>query len=256
MSCNLKSLSHICKFVTYLVLLVALCSFTVQPLDITLTPTSDGAASRYVINNTSNEPISLDIDVFHRTVDAWGKETYEESSEDFVIMPPGGVIAANEQKTFCIQYVGEPFSNEEKAFRIVFDQLPVELDEAKARNKDKDAAIRILFRYVGSIFVADGKLKPKVNFVEAKLQEKEIEVAVENVGTAHGLLREPTLILTALDADGRQLGDPYILEAEKLPWLNGINLLPKHSRRFHIPKPDSMDGAKEIKAEFKCQFWN
>ena len=117
---------------------------------------------------------------------------------------------------------------EEKAYRIIAEQLPVHLD----KERPKTSAVKFLVSYRGALFVTPRGLTQNVTLdfsgtIRDAAGRKMLEIVLHNRGTQHALLRDLKLDLK----DDK--GNTVSLAGEKqLKGVTGESILAKHRRQF------------------------
>jgi fimbrial chaperone protein len=234
---------------------IAQASFEFTPILATLTPSGSGASASYQAINSTNGKVAIQIAIVAREPNQKGDEVYKESDEvdeQFKIFPSQLVLNAGESRTVRITYIGPQKFTTEKAFRVLAEELPVDLEDPNKKVNKAVARINITTKYVGSLYVTPAGAAPKVE-VEAKASEgaknQMLVVTVKNPGTAHVMLKSPTLKIQP-----QKGGTETQLTGTDLKDLAGQNVLAGKSRVFEVPWPKnvpvgamkaSLDWAKE-----------
>jgi fimbrial chaperone protein len=137
-----------------------------------------------------------------------------------------------------VQYVGNNVPKAELAYRLIADQLPVDLGGAPASG----GQLRLLVRYVASVYVTAPGAKPEVAVEAASPQgvanASKLAVDLVNRGTQHMILRNMTLRLTGQKTGGGEVS--IDLDDARLEGLVTENLLAGAKRRFLLPWPSEL----------------
>lgn len=209
-----------------------------SPFVSTFAPKGSGANQIYRIENDSPEPAAVQVSMARREMDENGREHLIDAEDEFAVFPPQIVLAPGEAKTVRVQWIGDPAPKAELSYRIVVEQLPVELGAPR-----KGGQVRLLVRYEGSVYVAPGGVQSALSVVECNPTQAadgspRLEVAVRNAGTAHAILANAKLTLRLED------GRTVVLAGDKLKGLDGENVLAGKLRRFAVPWPDGLGRVK------------
>jgi fimbrial chaperone protein len=144
-----------------------------------------------------------------------------------------------------VKWLGTPKPEKELAYRILAEELPVNLE----KEKQTGARINMLIRYLGSVYIVPKGAKADVVLESATAQtdaagKRQIELIFNNRGTAHSLLRDLRLKI--------QVGDKTVeLGPEALKNVAGENLLAGQKRRFVLPWPEGLpDGSVRVTFDF------
>ena len=91
-------------------------------------PSGSGANRTYTVENTSDNRIAVEISVYKRGMNLDGTDRLQDADDDFIVYPTQVVLEPNRKQAIRVQFIGEPAPDRELAYRIVAEQLPVELD--------------------------------------------------------------------------------------------------------------------------------
>ncbi len=216
-------------------------AFRLVPFSATLEPSGQGASHGFKVTNDSSEPIAVEVTIKGRQMGFQGEEKLiDEAEDDFVLYPPQFIVPPQGTQTINVQWIGEADLKEEKAFRLIAEQVPVNLQKP---DKKEAARVQILLRYVGALYVTPKGAKSKI-IVEAvketknKKGERQLSVVLHNQGNRHTLLEDITLKLGNLT-----------LKGDQLKGMKGENLLAQTRRQFLIPYPKgltTLEGAAKV----------
>jgi fimbrial chaperone protein len=156
------------------------------------------------------------------------------------------VLLAGENRAIRLQYVGEPAPASELPYRMVAEQLPVEIGDEQT-----GARVRIVVRYEGAVYIVPPGAKPDIVVEETAAVPlmggaTGLAVTVRNRGNKHVLLNEPKLSV-------RSGGRVMTLDGDDLQGLAGQNVLAGNSRRFILPWPAGLPvGGVDATLEFRA----
>jgi fimbrial chaperone protein len=135
--------------------------------------------------------------------------------------------------------LGDPIPAKELAFRIIAEQVPVDLTELTQTEKGKSVTVKVLFRYVGSVYIRPEGVAPKLVLESASSQKDkagadQLVLNVANQGTAHRLLQNIKVMVTAGS------GQSVILAGKQLEGVLNENILADSKRQFILPWPKEL----------------
>ena len=224
-------------------------AFRFIPFTAEFRPSGPEANQTFRIENNSDSPIAVEITIHRRAMKADGSDVLTPGEDDFVIFPAQVVLPPAESQIVRVQWAGEPTLEQERAYRIIAEQLPIDLDEEQGTG----GSVKILVRYVGSIYVAPAGASPDVvleSVEPARSAEGEPRLAVllRNRGTAHTILKGVNL---RVGGESAREGERVLLADAQLTGLSGENILGQTQRRFLVPWPErvpygSVSAALEI----------
>lgn len=216
-------------------------SFQLSPMEMQFTPAGGGASRSFLLRSTGTQPVAVQISVAGRQMSIDGIEEMPLEEEDFVVYPPQIILMPNQVQAVRVVWVGDPTPAEELPYRIVAEQVPIDALEPKIDEPTdtRIVDIKVLFKYVGTIYVTPPNASPKVVLEGAEPFTSEdgsqkLVLNFENQGTAHQLLTSLKINLTAEGKTITLSGD------EQLKGVIGENMLPGNKRRFVLPWPKEL----------------
>ena len=210
-------------------LLLALCclpftsqaSFSVSPLNQILEPTQQAAS--YVLTNLASQRAAYSITALARDHDLQGKELLTATKE-LRVFPATVVLEPGQSKRIKLLYLGSRAPAKELAYRVKFLQTDVDV------SAERSGKANMRYEFISALFIAPKNAKPDLQLT-AK-QGEQLELTVQNKGTAHQLLRDWRLRLT--DAKGKEHIYP-----ETLPQ---INLLADRTVTLNLAPMSALNG--------------
>lgn len=210
-----------------------LWSFQFQPISLNLESRGTGASGSFLTYNDGQERIALRIAIYRRSTTVQGEEQLTEvDSDTFQLYPPRIILEPEQSQTIRVVYRGDNPGRYERAYRIIVEQVPVDFDQ-----DSRDGGLRILFRYIGSIYILPDNETMSMEI--SQIQEATVEgfpylkLMLHNNGSVHTIIQDIDL---ALIWDGGE----YRLSSQELePW-TGINLLAGELRELYIRRPPAM----------------
>lgn len=224
-------------------------AFKLLPISRTFTPAGSGATQSYQVVNDSNERLAVQVSIVQRQMDLAGKENYKPADDDFLIYPPQILLEPQKTQTVRVTWLGDPQPTKELAYRIIAEQLPINLEKPQANQTKPVGAVKVLLRYLGSLYIRPANVQPDVILEGAELQKgtnsaNELAISFNNRGTARAVLKKLKLHLAGQ-------GKTVDLQPEQLKEINNAVILAGNKRRFVMPWPNSLPvGPVTAKFEF------
>ncbi|MHC5598257.1 MAG: fimbrial biogenesis chaperone [Nostoc sp.] len=216
----------------------------------TFTPSGSGATQSYQVVNDSNERLAVQVSIVQRQMDLAGKENYKPADEDFLVYPPQILLEPQKTQTVRVTWLGDPRPTKELAYRLIAEQLPINLEKPEANQTKPTGAVKVVLRYLGSLYIRPVNVQPDVVLESAELQKgtnsaNELAISFNNRGTARAILKKLKLHLTGQ-------GKTVDLQPEQLKEINNAVILAGNKRRFVMPWPNNLPvGAVTAKFEFE-----
>lgn len=208
-------------------------AFRLVPIEMEFATAGSGATQVFRVENDRTEPAAIEMRMMTRDMGPDGADRLAPADEDFVVHPEQIVLMPGQSQSVRVQYVGAQALRAERAYRLIAEQLPVDLGGGGAQG----GQVRLLVRYIASVYVMPDGVGPEVRVAGAGAVSEDgrrfVELLVENGGTAHQILAEPRLTLSAG-------GGTVTLEGEALAALAGENVLAGARRRFLLPWPSGL----------------
>ncbi len=239
------------KFNRLLALLAVLSSsllgqaFTLIPISATLAPKGYGVGTTFRVENESSNRIAFQISMVTRDMNEQGEETQKPAGDLFTVFPPQGVVGPGQRQNIRVAWKGPQNPTNELAFRIVAEQLPVNFEP-----QTKESQIKLLVRYLGTVYIRPKNAKPKLETValtkspDNSATNNLYELTLNNAGNAHQGLEN--CVLTVTDANGQKT----VLKSSQLDKIEGQNILANHRRRFPVTLPADLS-AEDYHAEIQ-----
>ena len=210
--------------------------FRLSPMVAEISPRSQKQRTQsFFIENTSDKRVAVQVSVFERFMDVAGAETRKET-ELFSFYPPQMILEPKQRRTVRVTWKGESEVSTEKAYRLVAEQLPIDLKEKEA---SQQVNIQFLLKYVASIYVVPRKSKVDIiaesAVVKMVKEKKIIDFLLKNQGNVHKVLVGMEMTLENKPAKFKAR-----LTAEGLKSLAAENILAGQSRRVLYEVPESL----------------
>jgi fimbrial chaperone protein len=175
-----------------------------------------------------------------REISLDGTETNVDADDQFLIYPPQLVIPPGEQQSVRITWLGDPNPAKELAFRIIAEQVPVDLTEIKQTEGEKTVSVKVLLRYMGSVYIRPEGVAPKLivenaNAQKSKTGAEQLVINVANQGTAHQFLQN--IKVTVKAGSGQSV---TLAGEQQLKGVLNENILADSKRQFILPWPKEL----------------
>ncbi len=264
---NMRSLAAILQLIIGANLVTALPSssqveatFQFSPMLSKFAPSGQKSNQSFVVKNTGKKATAIQIRMVKREMDLDGKEINTDADDDFILYPPQMLVKAGESQTVRVTWVGDANPSKELSYRIIAEQLPIDLPEITQTQGNTTVSIKVLFQYMGSVYVVPPNVAPNVTLENAVCQvetskdgkkENKLQLTFANQGTAHALLSNLRLSLAPIGKEA----NPFKLEAKQLTGVNGENMLAGSKRRFSLPCPVGLPN-EELSGTFEYDRGN
>ncbi len=218
-----------------------LLGFSFEPITQDFAPSGEGANHVFRVVNTTADRIAVRVSVRPRRIEPNGEEIQGKESDEFVVYPRQMLLDPGERRSVRVAWRGTDSPERELSFRIIAEQLPVNVDEAPAT---QGGGIVLTYRYEGSLYVVPPGASPQIQLetVESAFfnGQPALGITVRNDGTRHRLLSNARVEISSQPG-----GDPVVtLGPEALPGMNGENMLAGSTRDFYVPLPAELpDGS-------------
>jgi fimbrial chaperone protein len=224
-------------------------TFQFSPMLTNFATSGQKATQSFVVKNTGKKSTAIQIRMVKREIDLDGKEINANAEDDFILYPPQMLVKAGESQSVRVTWVGETSPLKELSYRIIAEQLPIDLPEIIQTQGATTVAIKVLFQYMGSVYVVPPNVAPNVTLDSAICQpetdktgkkDNKLVLTFANQGTAHTLLNNLRLNLAPVGKEASLVR----LEDKQLRGVNGENMLAGSKRRFSLPCPVGLPNEK------------
>lgn len=202
-------------------------SFTLEPMTAQLAPSGEKSIATFRVDNDGPSKIAIRFRVLSRGVAVDGTETNAPADELFAVYPARALVEPGRFATVKIQWRGTASPEREQCFRFVAEQVPVDADQESA------AGLRILFRYIASVYVSEAAFAPALEVIARPSSDQSgkegVSVEISNRGTRHVVAKDLTVDLSFAG------GGSYRLSAAELGAFGNFNFLPGCSVRGFVP---------------------
>jgi fimbrial chaperone protein len=227
----------------------ASAQLAVEPLFVEVAP---GQSAAIRARNTSDKPMTLELEIEARHVSRDGVQTRTPADDDFVTIPPQAVVPAQGTQVFRVQSLptGE---TESKSYFVTVRQLPVKMEEQGGAQLQMvfafDVAVHVVPNgaqakpeLIGaklSTMMVDEKTDANANPVDGakapKIQVPAVEITLRNAGTKYLYLQDFEYVATAMDASGAKVDLPRWQQNEIVSAADVTLVQPGAERVFKLP---------------------
>jgi fimbrial chaperone protein len=236
------SIRHFFSFIFFVVLssISPALAFKLEPISKVFEPAGTAATQSYKIINDTSEQIAVELSMMKRKISLEGEETTEKADDDFLVYPSQIILPPQGVQSVRVTWLGNPNPEKELNYRIIAEQLPINLkDTQQSQSQAIAAGIKITFRYIGSVYIRPKNTQSKV-ILNGITHEKSkdgndlLVITFDNQGTRRAVLSELNLNLTS------DKGTQFTLKPEQLEGVNNGLILAGNQRRFSIPWPQQL----------------
>ena len=193
----------------------------------------------FYLENDSDQPIAVTASLVKRQMNIEGVETNDLVGDELLVYPTQLIIPPNEKRSVKVTWVGKSAPTSEQAYRLIAEQLPIDLE----KNKNQKSSIKVLLRYVAALYVEPDDLKSEVSVKKIEVSDKNVAFFMENKGKKHQVLSNLEMKIS-----GKKTIE---FSRDELKGMTGENILAQSERVFRFPKEGKF---KEIQASDKVKI--
>lgn len=230
-------------------------AFQLKPITRIFAPTGQESTQAYEVVNDTESAIAIEIAMAERHIDRHGHETRRDASDDFLVYPEQILLLPGENQTVRVTWLGDPQPEQELAYRLIAEQVPIDLNQADADVSQPRGAITVLLNYIGSVYIRPDNVRPAVTLTSLSHQQgddgsDQLVVNFHNQGTGRAVLKNLQLQLQAVNQSAS-----VTLMPEDLPDVNNGLILAGQARQFVMPWPENLPvGAVTGQFEFDADY--
>lgn len=196
-------------------------SFT--PIEMDFSPTGRGSTQIFRLENTTPEPVAVEISMKSRMMKLSGEDELQDAEDQFNVFPSQVVMQPGQVQSVRVQYIGTTTLDRERAFRLIAEQLPIDVGQAPANG----GRMRLLVKYVASVYVLPSNLKAILSITKLEIVDgKWLAITMKNQGKTRKILKDITIDIGQVSLSGNDLKG-----------LEGENILADTTREFRVPLP-------------------
>jgi fimbrial chaperone protein len=197
-------------------------------------PSGRGTTQTFRLENAGTQRAAVEISIHALDITPDGEEKRTRADGVFNVFPSQIVLPPRGTQVLRVQWRGPAKLEKELVYRLIAEQLPVELQ----KREQSGARINILLRYEAILYVVPKGAKGELRLVSTEPATRDgkpaLAISIENRGNAHGRLVDPKLELTAASGQAVTLG------AAELTELAGVSVLAGRTRHFRVPWPPAL----------------
>lgn len=206
-----------------LLLAAPAAAFNFTPIDATLRPAGSGATQTFSVENPSPGPVAVEITMHSREMTPEGDDVLAPAGDLFTVYPSQLILPPGGRQSVRVQWNGPAELDGERAFRLIAEELPIDLGD----DEDEGAGLDLLVRYVASVYVQPQGAEARIS-IDAETDDDGVVLVIRNQGTMRAVLRDEDY---AIYADGERVE----LDEAQIEALSAVNVLAGHTRRLAIP---------------------
>lgn len=199
------------------------CAFNLTPIDVTLRPAGSGATQTFSVENPSPSAVAIEITMHQREMTEAGQDLLSPATDNFTVYPSQLILQPGARQSVRVQWNGASDLSQERAFRLIAEELPITL----GADEDEGAGLDLLVRYVASVYVQPAGTEARLT-IEPQATSEGLVLNVRNQGTMRAVLRDEDFQITA---DGQ----PVDLNDQQRESIAAVNVLAGHTRRIVVP---------------------
>ena len=199
-----------------------LYSFTFSPMSQSIDLSENQKGTQYLIENSTSEPMAVELSVQERSMDSKGEETLTDTKE-MMILPPQMIVPPGDKRTVRVNWIGKEAPKSEKNFRVIAEQLDLDVNQ----KPKKKGGVKMLLKYMATLYLTPKDADAKISIPEFTSTEKDLKLVIENTGNKHKILQSPKIIF---EHDGKKTE----FHSSDLKGVAGENVLGNSKREFVV----------------------
>ena len=191
----MKLFSHVLVAMVSLTMAASAFAFKLTPIEAEF-GLGRLAVQTFKVENPGTQPVAIEISVHSRAMLPSGEDVLAPTPEAFVVFPDQIVLQAGETPSVRVQWTGEQIPETEMAYRLMAEQLPIDIGSEGASR----SGLKLLVKYLGALYVrpADPAARLEASIArETRNGQNVAVVAVQNSGNAHAVLQASMLEVRA-----------------------------------------------------------
>lgn len=196
----------------------------VQPLRMTLIPSSGQTSGTLSVNNTRDRPLLFEVVVERRVIAPDGSQTFTPAEDDFIVFPPQGSVDPGRSQALRFQYVGATDLAETQGYVIRVKEVPVMAEGF--------SGVQFAYAFGVAIYVKPKDARDAIRVDSVTRSEAGLTIELTNTGNDYSLLTDKRF---RFEVDGQR----RTLDRDELGKLIGLPLVaPGAKRTLQIAIPD------------------
>lgn len=221
-------------------------AYKLEPISRVFAPTGSSATQSFEILNDGSDRIALTVSVLTLERDEAYVETNRDAEDEFLVYPAQIVLAPGKRQTLRVTWLGDAKPARELTYRIVVQQVPIELLDPKAKpSPELEGRVRVLLAYRGTLFIRPPKASPSIAVEARPASNNALALVLVNRGAAVGLVK--SCAVTLKPASGPAIEIP----AGALAAIRNHRVLAGGRRRYILAWPAGLS-PQPVKAIGRC----
>ncbi|MCP3697855.1 MAG: molecular chaperone [Aliivibrio sp.] len=199
-------------------------AFKVEPMSIEMTPIGKRAQMTMRIENSSTEPLMVELSPVFMTMNEYGKETTTPADDELLVIPVTAIIEPGRSQSIMVRYLGDPSITESKAFRVAVKQVAVQ----RASSNQGQVSLLLQFNTLINVQPQNAVSQLAIKSIESNEKNNKWVLEVLNSGNSYGRLSNTTWKIS----DGTK--STYLKGSEIAKRIPGTLVLPYSTRFFEM----------------------
>ncbi len=161
---------------------------------ITLVPMTETIDSKkkknivFKVTNPTDEPVAVDFSVL-KVISTKNNQEKRISTNNLQAYPTQFILSPKETKSVRVRYMGAKLPENEEVYRIVAQELDIDVSDKKTDNHNGEikAQIKMRFSYEGLVFVHKEQAKAQLSIESIQKTAKGLQFSIKNNGTKSDL---------------------------------------------------------------------
>ncbi|CAH8241515.1 molecular chaperone [Vibrio aestuarianus] len=205
-------------------------AYKVQPMVAEITPIGKGSQMTMRIDNTSQQPLTVEFIPLSMSMDEMGNETTKPADDDLLVIPVTAIIPPGRSQSVMVRYLGNPSISQSQSYRIAVKQVKVERADT-----DETASIGVLMQFNTLLNVRPKNTNPAMKVERVEQKDGKWLVEITNDGKSYGRLSKTNWRIT----DHNQ--SLFLPGSDISKFLAGTLILPKSKRIFVMQPLEGFD---------------
>lgn len=200
---------------------------SVQPMVYQLETIGNNSSTNLTIENTKSSAITYEMVAVKVSHDEMGNETRTDAEDDFLIYPPQTLVAPGKKQIIKVKYVGDPQLELSQTYRILVNELPVDL----SGGENSGISVAINFSTLCNVVPTGSSAALEVTELSQAEGDK-WSITIENSGTRFSRLTETIVEVSSLNDPSKK----KVFRNEYISDLFNKNLVaPKSKLKLEMP---------------------
>lgn len=204
-------------------------AYRVEPMVSEMEPFGKKAQMVMRVDNTTTQPLTVELLPFSMVMDEYGNETIEPADADLLVVPVTAVIEPGRSQSVMVRYLGEPAIDKSKSYRVSVKQVQVD------RASSEQANVGVLLQFNTLINIKPKNTNPHLNVTNIEAQGEAWHIEVTNSGNSYGRINKTNWKVS----DGVQSVSLKGSEIGKL--IDGTLVQPQKKRIFTMKPLEGFD---------------